>query len=386
VAQRPGRSVLTSAGTVIGVAVLISVSGFTATAQSQIGQRFDALTSTELSVVQLPAEDGLADVAFPADAEARVLRVNGVQAAGVSWAVSDGPGSTLSTMGPWTVGGSSVQATVVAASPGFVVESRPTLQAGRLFDAFYEARRARVAIVGAALARELRLADLAAKPALFVDGVAFTVVGVLGDVGRHADSLTQVLIPTTTALSIWGAPDPSNTVEMYVQVKPGAAAVVGQQVAVALRPDASERFRVIVPPDPRTLRDQVTGDLNLLFLLLAGASLLVGAVGIANITFVAVLERVSEIGTRRALGARPKDIATQFLLESTILGACGGLLGASLGLAVVVAVAAARSWTAVLPTWTLLVGPTVGGLSGLLAGWYPSMRAARIEPAEALRR
>jgi putative ABC transport system permease protein len=174
--------------------------------------------------------------------------------------------------------------------------------------------------------------------------------------------------------------------EMIIETRVGAAALIATQAALALRPDAPKRLKVIAPPDPQTLRGNVTSDFNALFLLLAAISLVIGAVGIANTTMVAVLERTNEIGLRRTLGARPVHIATQFLAESTVLGLLGGEIGASLGVAIVVATALAQQWTAVLAPWTVLSAPAIGALVGLLAGLYPSLRASRIEPVEALRR
>jgi putative ABC transport system permease protein len=123
-----------------------------------------------------------------------------------------------------------------------------------------------------------------------------------------------------------------------------------------------------------------------LFLLLAAICLLIGAVGIANTTLVAVMERTGEIGLRRSLGARPRHIAAQFLAESTALGTLGGLIGTSLGVTAVVTIAVLQHWTAVLQPFTVLPAPLIGTAVGLLAGLYPAMRAALLEPLEALRR
>ena len=122
-----------------------------------------------------------------------------------------------------------------------------------------------------------------------------------------------------------------------------------------------------------------------MFLLLAIVSLVVGAIGIANVTLVTVMERTGEIGLRRAVGARRRHIAIQFLGESAVIGLVGGVIGASIGLIIVVSVSAIKNWTPVLDPWMPLAAPLLGAVVGLVAGLYPAIRAARLEPVEALR-
>jgi putative ABC transport system permease protein len=220
---------------------------------------------------------------------------------------------------------------------------------------------------------------------VFINGTPYTVVGIISDLRRVPELLLSVVIPDTTALSAYGQPTDQRA-SMLIETRLGAAQLIAGQAALALRPDAPNLFKITAPPDPTTLRDGVTGDFNALFLLLAGITLVIGAVGIANTTLVAVLERTGEIGLRRALGARPRHIAAQFLTESAALGTLGGLIGTSLGTAVVIGTALARQWTAVLAPWTVLPAPLIGTMVGLLAGLYPALRAAYVEPAEALRR
>ena len=173
---------------------------------------------------------------------------------------------------------------------------------------------------------------------------------------------------------------------MLIQTRLGAAQVVAGQVPIALRPDNPKLLSAAAPPSPTQLRHAVATSLNTLFLALAGIAIVVGAIGIANTTLVAVLERSGEIGLRRALGARPRHIGTQFLAESTALGLFGGLVGASLGVLATLVVTIYHHWTALLDPRVVLAAPIAGGIVGLLAGLYPALRASTVEPAEALRR
>src|SRR5206468_1142666 len=156
-------------------------------------------------------------------------------------------------------------------------------------------------------------------------------------------------------------------------------------VAAPELPTDPRRLVVTPPQSPLKLQGEVNGDLAGLFLILALISLLIGAVGIANTTLVAVLERTGEIGVRRAVGARPRHIAAQFLAESTALGTLGGLIGTCIGVGTVVIFAAAKDWTAVLNPAYTLPAPLIGSVVGLLAGAYPALRAARTSPLAALR-
>lgn len=129
----------------------------------------------------------------------------------------------------------------------------------------------------------------------------------------------------------------------------------------------------------------MTSDLSGLFLVLAGVSLVIGAAGIANTMVIAVLERVPEIGLRRALGARRRHVAAQFLAESAAVGGIGGLVGTGAGVGCVVLVAIAQTWTPILEPAAVFPAPLLGIVIGLVAGTYPAIRAARIEPADAVR-
>jgi ABC-type antimicrobial peptide transport system permease subunit len=237
-------------------------------------------------------------------------------------------------------------------------------------------------VLGVNAARRLNITNLDRQPAIYIGDRLYQVIGLLGEVGRQPSLLGSLTIPNGTARQEFGLAAPSS---VQVEAKVGAVELVVDQAPKALNPSDPSLLRVAAPPDPEKLRGGVKNDLQALFLLLGGVSLLVGALGIANVTLVSVLERVGEIGLRRALGAARRHIAAQFLIESTVMGLLGGIIGTSVGTLVVVGVAASRTWTPVLEPWVPLIAPLIGGLIGLLSGTYPSLRAAAMEPVEALR-
>jgi len=194
-----------------------------------------------------------------------------------------------------------------------------------------------------------------------------------------------VAVPESAALRLWGPPT-QEPAQMLIHTTLGAAKVVAQQAPVAIRPDNPTLLKGAAAPSAAQLQRNVSTSLNTLFLILAGIALVVGAVGIANTTLVAVLERAGEIGLRRALGARPRHIGIQFLTESTALGLFGGLIGASLGVVTILAITIDRHWTALLDPRIVIAAPVAGAVVGLLAGLYPALRASVLEPADALRR
>jgi ABC-type antimicrobial peptide transport system permease subunit len=382
---RPARVALTVLGTVIGIAALVATLGLSKTASSQIVGRFDAVAATDVVVTPVPGsqrQGGGATNVIPWDAETRMKRLNGVKEAGTLAEVNLRGALVRSVPINDPLGQTDVQLPVRAASPGLWGAVRAELVAGRLPDAGHSARGDRVVVLGINAARRLGIRNLDQEPAIFIGDRLYQVIGLVGDVGRQASLLGSLVIPNGTARREFGVASPSS---VQIETDVGAVELIVDQAPRALNPTDPRLLRVAAPPDPEKLRGNVQNDLNALFLLLGSVSLLVGALGIANVTLVSVLERVGEIGLRRALGAARRHIAAQFLIESTVMGLLGGIIGTSLGILVVVGVAAGRTWTPVLDPWVPLMAPMIGALIGLLSGTYPSLRAAAMEPVEALR-
>ncbi|MGD9751566.1 MAG: ABC transporter permease [Acidimicrobiia bacterium] len=382
---RPARTMLTALGTVLGVAALVATLGLARTAGNQIITRFDELAATSVQV--RPANQGFGfggdqpvRSSIPWDAGDRLSRLNGVRAAGTYSPLGTKAARTYPVIDP-TVG-DALQLPVVAVSAGTFDAVRAQVRTGRVFDDGHNTRRDPVAVLGPAAAQRLNVTRVDQAPVVFIDDRPLVIVGILDGVARQPELLGAVIVPDGIARSRFDVQAPQ---QVQIDVAVGAAELIGSQAAIALDPNQPERLRVSLPRSPRGVREQVEADINGLFLVLGGISLLIGAIGIANITLVSVLERVGEIGLRRAVGAARRHVAAQFLVESAAVGLLGGVLGASAGLLAIVAVSATRSWTPVVDPWLPLVAPLAGLAIGLVAGVYPAWKATAIEPITALR-
>jgi len=375
---RPARTALTTLGTVLGITTLVITLGIAATAGNQIVGRFDELTATTITV-EVP-ERPTAVVAW--DAIDRVTRLRGVTSAAAVAETKESANLTVrpsKIVDPTTVTDQTLA--VVASSPSLPQAVKGSMVEGRFFDAGHLARKDKVVVVGEHAAKLLGITRLERAPAIFIGRHAYTVIGILGAMQRERDLGTAVMVPPT----IGGQFGLKDVTRVLINTSLGAADLIADQAPLALSPGNESLLQVIAPPSPTRARDGVQSDVNSLFLILGLVSLVVGAVGIANVTLVTVMERVAEIGLRRSLGAARRHVAAQFLLESTLTGLTGGVIGASLGLVAIVGVSAARQWTPVLDLRLVVAAPLAGALVGLLAGLYPSLRAARMEPVDALR-
>ncbi|MEM9204613.1 MAG: ABC transporter permease, partial [Actinomycetota bacterium] len=172
---------------------------------------------------------------------------------------------------------------------------------------------------------------------------------------------------------------------IYVRADPDQVEAVRSVLAPTTNPTDPNEVQVSRPSDALEARAQVDQNLQNLLLGLGAVALHVGAVGIANVMVISVLERRSEIGLRRAIGATRSHIAVQFVLESASLSALGGIIGVVMGVGVTIGYARRQNWLIDIPTEALAGGVAISLALGALAGLYPAIRAARLDPADAVR-
>ncbi|WP_080671664.1 ABC transporter permease [Salinispora cortesiana] len=376
---RRGRAALTALGVAFGICAAVSTLGITATASQAVTAKFDEFTATEIKV-KYPL-DSSGYLPHPeAGQRLRVKELHGVQDAGLM-AKADGH-PTISNIrhddAPWN------EARVLAAQEGGLTAAGATMLDGRMYDSGHESRRDRVAVLDSVAATRLFGAPGVGDGAMvYVADVPYAVLGVYQAPSGSAGVTGAVVLPywTATAQSGLRFPDP----EMIIRTELGAVDQVAREVPFAIAPQAPGDLAVLVPPDLRSLRAGVERETQALFLGLALVSLVIGALGVSNVSYVSVLERRAEIGLRRAVGASRRAVAAQFCLESAGLGLIGGVVGTIAGVHVTAITSLAKSWLVILDPMVLSGGPVVGMATGLAAGVYPAIAAARVQPAEALR-
>lgn len=386
IGAKPGRLLLTILGTVLGIGSVVVTVGLAQTAAGQITAQFDAVSATQVLIEPARTNswdpDSKPKTTLPWDSPERVLRLNGVEAAGLLADVNINDADITSVPINDPSAAQTVPPSVLAASGGLLDAIRGKVVTGRFFDDGHSARADRVVVLGERAAAQLGISRVDRQPSIFIGDDNYTVIGIINGMERRPDLLDAVVMPLGTAQADFGLARPS---QLHIRIATGAGPLVAKQAPIALDPNGPENFSVKAPTSGSDLKEAVQADINAIFLALGGVALLVGGLGIANVTLLSVMERRGEIGLRRALGATRRDIAGQFVVESVVIGMLGGLIGAALGVFVVVGVSILKDWTAILDIKMALGAAAMGGVIGLLAGMYPALKASAIEPITALR-
>jgi putative ABC transport system permease protein len=218
---------------------------------------------------------------------------------------------------------------------------------------------------------------------VLIDNTWFSVAGVIGPLPLAPEIERAALIGYPVAKRLFGTTRHASM--LYVRADPERVPEADSLLGAAADPQNPEQTKVSRPSDALQARADAQSTLTAVFLALGAVALLVGAVGIANVMVISVLERRPEIGLRRALGARAVHIGVQFLGESVLLSALGGTVGVGLGAGATAVYAASQGWIVVVPLLSVAGGVGLALLLGALAGLYPAIRAARLAPATALR-
>jgi putative ABC transport system permease protein len=249
-----------------------------------------------------------------------------------------------------------------------------------------------VAVLGSAAAQRLGIERVYPDQRIWLGDQWFNIAGILKPTPLAPDIESSALIGYPAAQKYLGyvsmvrgeaeAGPPSS---IYMRAAIDQVAAVQALLAQTANPEAPNEVAVSRPSDLLTARAAAAGAFNSLFLGLGVVSLIVGAVGVANIMIISVLERRSEIGLRRALGATQGQIRTQFLGESILLAVIGGAVGVLAGAVATAVYATSKSWAVVIPVEAWAGGIAAAILIGAFAGLMPAVRASRMSPTEALR-
>jgi putative ABC transport system permease protein len=369
------RTALTAVGIAIGIAALVAVLGISASGKANLLAELDTLGTNRLTVTAGQSFLGQ-DSKLPEEATAMIRRIGPVTAAAGTTGVSATVRRTDHIPAAETGG-----IAVVATEPELLAAVDGTVRTGSFLNA--ATAKYPAVVLGTKAAERLGISDLDDDPVVYLGSHWFSVVGILDQVPLLPNIDSSAMIGYDIAADLFGTDgNPSTT---YVLTDPNQVAAVRDVLAATANPQHPNEVTVSRPSDALAARHAVDETLQALLLGLGGVALLVGGIGIANMMVVAVLERRTEIGVRRALGATRRHVRLQFLVEAVLLALLGGVLGVLVGVGVTVGYAWVQHSVIAVPVSTVAAGVGAALVVGALAGLSPASRAARLNPADAVR-
>lgn len=370
------RAALSTLGIAIGIASLVAVLGLSESSKSDLLAQLDRL-GTNLLTVQAGGGFGRGSGELPVDAAGMIARIDPVEATSVVSSVDGASVYRTDYIPASQTGGITVQ----AVSINLLDTLGGSIAKGRFLDAATSSYP--TTVLGAVTASRLGIQSVSGTQLVLLNDEWFTVIGILNQFELNPDLDRAALVGLAAAETYLG--DNIIPTAVYVRTNPAFVNDVLVVLARTANPETPEEVEVDRPTDVLEAREAADATLTALFLGLGGVALLVGGVGIANVMVISVLERRTEIGLRRALGATKTHVAIQFLGESLLLAVAGGTIGVALGVGVTAGWAKLRGWDTLIPPVAIAGGLGVAVLIGTIAGLYPAIRAAKMSPTDALR-
>jgi putative ABC transport system permease protein len=352
------------------------VLGVTRSSQADLLARLDRLGTYLLTVVNGKTTTG-SEIPLPATAASTIARTDGVLACAPTAELADIKVYRSDRVPGFSTGGLSVRAADA--------HLLSTLDASLTHGVFLNESTAQypATVLGYTAAKTLGIADLSGAPRIWLGGKWYSVVGLLAPLELTPEIDRSALIGFPIAAQDFGFQGTPSRI--YVRTTPEQTAPLAELLGRAASPMRPEEVAVGRLSDALVARLAAATAGTALFLGLGAVALLVGGIGIANVMVISVLERRTEIGLRRALGAARRHVLAQFLVESLLLGVIGGGAGIALGAAFTYALSRIRDWQPLIPVGAIGAGLGVAVAIGALAGLYPAFRASRLAPTEALR-
>ena len=386
------RSFLTMLGIVIGVSAVIAMVALGRGAQQSVKERIASLGTTMLTIV--PGQQrGPGSIASGSDRspleidDAQALEDRG------SALVAVQPEMSRSMQVVW--GSHNTNTTIVGTSANYLEVRRYAIDAGRMFASSEDAARRRVAVLGPQVVSDLGAPSGAALvgETVRINGAQFQVIGVLaskGQTGGFQNPDDQVLIPLQTAQARLMGGNRLRSINVLAPSEDRIPETMAEVTRILrrqhhLRPEQSDDFSIRNQADFLNTLGETTQVFTWLLAGIAAVSLLVGGIGIMNIMLVSVTERTREIGIRKALGATPAIILTQFLIEAVVLCLFGGSVGVLLGSGTAGVLHSALAWNTSVGVSSVMIAFGFAAFVGVVFGVWPARRAAALDPIEALR-